>query len=98
MWTEGHEQMFPRQTKRTETGRGVGVGFVDSVDGMSSSARSTSEALPCFDVEVCMLGCCCVRVEFGGVRGEHFGEELVPSTRHNKWTLIVLVHLVQMLA
>jgi len=48
--------MFPRQTKRTETGVGVGVGLVDSVDGISSSARPTSEALPCFDVEVCMLG------------------------------------------
>jgi hypothetical protein len=61
------------------------VGFVDSVDGISSLARPTSEALPCFDVEVCMLGCCCsVRVEFGGVRGEFFGEEVVPSTRHDK--------------
>jgi hypothetical protein len=59
---EGHKQMFPRQTKRTETGVGVGMGLVDSVLGVSSSARPTSEALPFFDVEVCMLGYCCVRL------------------------------------
>jgi hypothetical protein len=95
---EGHRQMFPRQTKRTETGVGVGMGFVDSVLGVSSSARPTSEALPFVDVEVCMLGYCCVRVEFGGVRGELFRDELVPSTRHSKWTLNFLVHLVYILA
>jgi hypothetical protein len=80
---EGYEQMFPRQTNRTETGFGLGVEFIDSVDGVSSSARPTSEALPCFDVEVCICGSCCVKVEFGGVRGELFGGERVPSMRHS---------------
>jgi hypothetical protein len=80
---EGYEQMFPRQTKRTETGFGVSVEFIDSVDGVSSSARPTSEALPCFDVEVCISGSCCVEVEFGGVRGEPFESERVPSMRHS---------------